>query len=224
MKKLRYILKFILVLKVYFVSTTIIAQHAPVACFTGDTYGSNGHCGISLVSKSLCHPMYWTWNLQGGQPSISTVENPIGIQYNAIGLYNITLTVENQYGIDSTTKIGILHVSTNSCFFDTSLCSCIPIECNNSNIDINEDKKKSIIEIYPNPMHDYSIIMIKTNVIGTYTLRLYNLLGEQIKTINYLQNGNNILKNEGIKHGIYVYKFLCNENIVACGKLIIDNE
>ena len=52
--------------------------------FTDNTWGAN------LVS--------WEWTFEGGQPATSNVQNPSGISYNAIGHYDVSLTVTNIEG------------------------------------------------------------------------------------------------------------------------------
>jgi len=45
----------------------------------------------------------WDWDLTGGNPAASNLQNPGNIMYNAPGNYDITLTVTNASGSDDTT-------------------------------------------------------------------------------------------------------------------------
>ena len=66
--------------------------------FSDNTWGAN------LVS--------WEWTFEGGEPATSNVQNPTGITYNAIGHYDVTLTVTNADGQTETiTKHNFIHVS-----------------------------------------------------------------------------------------------------------------
>ena len=66
--------------------------------FTDNTWGAN------LVS--------WEWTFEGGEPATSNVQNPSGITYNAIGHYDVSLTVTNNDGLTETiTKHNYINVS-----------------------------------------------------------------------------------------------------------------
>ncbi|TNF28090.1 MAG: PKD domain-containing protein [Bacteroidetes bacterium] len=54
----------------------------------------------------------YSWSFPGGIPSASNAQNPV-INYPALGTYNVSLTVSNQYGNDSETLNGFVEISTN---------------------------------------------------------------------------------------------------------------
>ena len=74
----------------------------------------------------------WLWTFEGGEPSISHDQNPVGIVYENIGYYDVTLTVSNLNG-ESDTKYREDYISVkeiynmnneivttcNALFFDT---------------------------------------------------------------------------------------------------------
>ena len=64
-------------------TTTDVALGSSVD-FIDHTWGTN------LVS--------WEWSFEGGEPATSNVQNPSGITYNAIGHYDVTLSVTNAEG------------------------------------------------------------------------------------------------------------------------------
>ena len=64
-------------------TTTDVALGSSVD-FIDHTWGAN------LVS--------WEWSFEGGEPATSNVQNPSGITYNAIGHYDVTLSVTNAEG------------------------------------------------------------------------------------------------------------------------------
>lgn len=54
----------------------------------------------------------WEWEFEGATPSTSNEQNPEGIKYNALGSYDVTLTVTNQAGdTESLTKRNFITVS-----------------------------------------------------------------------------------------------------------------
>ena len=73
-----------------FSSSTTIAGSGTSINFFDDSWGND------IVS--------WNWTFEGGTPSTSTEENPVGIYYESVGEYDVTLTVSNING-DSDTKI-----------------------------------------------------------------------------------------------------------------------
>jgi len=67
--------------------------------------------GVNFTDMSSGSPETWQWEFQGGSPSNSDVQNPIGILYNTAGDYNVALTIQKS-GLDpnSTTKTAYIHV------------------------------------------------------------------------------------------------------------------
>ena len=81
----------------FYANTTNVAPGSSVN-FTDDTWG------VDLVS--------WAWTFEGGTPSTSNVQNPTGITYNAVGTYDVTLTVTKEGGQTETiTKHDYINVA-----------------------------------------------------------------------------------------------------------------
>ena len=57
--------------------------------------------------------------------------------------------------------------------------------------------------ISPNPFNDYTIIEFNNDLNQTFNLEVYNLLGENIKTINSIQENRIELSRDGIAPGVY---------------------
>jgi PKD repeat protein len=76
---------------------------APVANFsiTSDSI-CVGEC-VSFTDLSTNTPTSWAWTFPGATTTTSTLQNPIGICYNAAGTYNVTLTAGNGAGSDPVT-------------------------------------------------------------------------------------------------------------------------
>lgn len=55
-------------------------------------------------------PTGWNWSFPGGNPAASADQNPTGIEYSAVGAYDVKLVATNQYATDSLTKEGFVVV------------------------------------------------------------------------------------------------------------------
>ncbi len=55
---------------------------------------------VSFTDKSKKSPTAWQWIFPGGNPSTSTLQNPV-IKYSTAGTYNVTLIVSNATGSDT---------------------------------------------------------------------------------------------------------------------------
>lgn len=83
----------------------------PIAEFTSDHQQICPGDSISFKDLSLDATPIWQWTFPGGNPSTSTLRNPV-IYYNTIGDYDVTLTVQNSVGVDSVVKNSFIHVFT----------------------------------------------------------------------------------------------------------------
>ena len=67
---------------------------------------------ISFTDASYGDIVAWQWSFEGATPSTSTVQNPTGITYNAVGTYSVSLTVTDSDGFsDIITKEDYIHVA-----------------------------------------------------------------------------------------------------------------
>ena len=57
-------------------------------------------------------PTGYQWSFPGGNPATSTEQNPV-VSYPAIGFYDVSLTVTNEFGSNTLTETGFVEVSTN---------------------------------------------------------------------------------------------------------------
>ncbi|MGQ9847383.1 MAG: PKD domain-containing protein, partial [Bacteroidales bacterium] len=65
---------------------------------------------VNFTDLSTGNPTSWEWTFTGGTPSTSTLQNPTGIQYNAVGLYPVKLKATNSISSDSLTKPNYIEV------------------------------------------------------------------------------------------------------------------
>ena len=75
----------------------------PVAAFTASPTSGPAPLAVTFVDQSTGGATSWTWNFGDGSP-LSYVQNPVHT-YTAVGQYDVTLTVSNDFGSDSETKV-----------------------------------------------------------------------------------------------------------------------
>jgi PKD repeat protein len=122
-----------------------------------------------------------SWNFDDG--NTSSENNPVHT-YNATGDFEVTLTI---------TACGRTHVVTKT--------------VNVSNLSIN-DKDVSEIKIYPNPTQD--ILNINTLNTENYSVTIYSILGQKIKSFDKIIN--NRISLSGISPGTYVLEINSNNS------------
>ncbi|MCD4665538.1 MAG: PKD domain-containing protein [Bacteroidales bacterium] len=73
-----------------------------IADFTADIIQIFEGESVQFSDLSLNNPTSWEWTFEGGTPETSDEQNP-SVIYNTEGVYDVTLTVTNQYGNDTKT-------------------------------------------------------------------------------------------------------------------------
>jgi uncharacterized protein (TIGR02145 family) len=85
-------------------------------------------------------------------------------------------------------------------------------------------KQTNGIQIYPNPMKEFSIIKFDMLEEGITNVELFDLSGKKLaQTQNYLNQGKHSFRITGVGRGIYILKVTTN-NYSYSGKLIGDNK
>lgn len=100
----------------------------PTANFSFSTSQICTTDSIEFSDASIDHAPSWTWYFPGGSPSTSTAQNP-KVVYPAMGVYNVTLIVENMNGMDTVTKVVPVSYQPNALDFN--------IQLDNSGIDVS---------------------------------------------------------------------------------------
>ena len=88
------------------VSTAIIA---PVADFSSNKSSICEHNLIEFTDESTNNPTAWLWTFPGGDPSTSTLKNPI-VNYPVDGIYAVTFKAFNNVGDNTVTKNSFITV------------------------------------------------------------------------------------------------------------------
>jgi len=91
-----------------------------VADFTANTFMIPIGGTVDFQDLSAGKPTKWHWYFQGGKPSESVEQNPVGILFERFGVMNVKLVVTNPYNSDSIVKEGFIDVraviSPNPCY------------------------------------------------------------------------------------------------------------
>jgi len=66
---------------------------------------------IDFTDMSTGVPSDWTWEFNGGDPSISYDQNP-SVYYDEEGVFTVILAVENDFGLDVITETGYIEVTS----------------------------------------------------------------------------------------------------------------
>ena len=88
-------------------------QEKPVANFSVSTNSVSVGESITFTDNSTNVPTSWSWTINGGTPSASTLQNPTVI-FNTPGTYSVTLSATNQYGTGTITKANLITVADKS--------------------------------------------------------------------------------------------------------------
>lgn len=137
-------------------------------------------------------PVSWQWDF--GDGAISTEQSPLHT-YDSTGIYQVCLTVSNQYGSDTQCRTLFMGVSkTESPFVEHQ------------------------IEISPNPFQDRLIITIGDNL-PKPVFRLYNQMGSLVRE-DVLSSGINSLELSQLKPGLYFWELKSKGEMIKSGKLV----
>ena len=82
----------------------------PVAAFSGNPTNIMEGQTVTFTDQSANNPTSWSWSFPGGNPSTSTLQNPV-VTYPIIGTHNVSLTATNSAGSDSHTKTAYINVT-----------------------------------------------------------------------------------------------------------------
>lgn len=86
-------------------------ENRAIARFVADTTVIPVGSSITFSDLSAGAPSSWLWEFEGGTPSKSTSQLPGSVTYNRAGVFNVMLTVTNQYGADSLVRENYIRVA-----------------------------------------------------------------------------------------------------------------
>lgn len=154
----------------------------PVANFTADYKTGSAPLVVQFVDLSMNTPTSWTWNFQGGNPSVSHLQNPL-VTFNAAGTYRVSLTASNESGDNTITRNGYIVVSGTTGTGN-------PVE--------------AIISFYPNPVKDVLTITGPDNA----KVVIYNLEGRVLKSLA----DETLIDVSDLKPGLYILEIVTGKD------------
>jgi len=175
----------------------ISVDFAPVADFEADATNPAVGQEVHFTDLSTGTITGWSWTFEEGTPATSMLQTPEPITWAIVGLYDVSLTVSNDYGDDIMLKEDYIDVHP---------------------IGIGELDAEGLIKIYPNPA--YGILNIENATGEEITLSIFNMTGQQILE-NRIQEGKTVLNLDHLDAGVYFVRYLTESNMLKTGKLII---
>jgi len=90
--------------------TGYIKVKSVIANFSGTPASVIVGNSVTFTDNSSCNPTSWEWSFPGGTPSSFSGMTPPPVTYNAIGTYDVSLTVAKPGGTDTKTATGYVNV------------------------------------------------------------------------------------------------------------------
>lgn len=121
----------------------------PYGAISADFFASSTLMGvgnaIDYFDNSLGNNLIsWLWIFEGGNPSTSNDENPVGIVYESIGEFDVTLTVNNMNG-DSDTKLIENYINVKEAFNidneNVTTCDALFFDTGGENVDYSDNEE-----------------------------------------------------------------------------------
>jgi len=175
----------------------ISVDFAPVADFEADATNPAVGQAVNFSDLSTGTITEWSWTFEEGTPPTSMLETPEPITWAMVGLYDVSLTVSNDYGDDTMVKTDYIDVHP---------------------IGISELGQNDLLRIYPNPAND--ILNIENTSGEDIELSIYSITGQQILQ-NRIHAGSTSLNIDYLDSGIYFIRYLTESNVLETGKLIV---
>lgn len=131
----------------------------PDADFTASSTAIQAGAVVSFSDQSQGNPTSWSWTFEGGNPSSSSVSNPV-VHYTAIGSYDVTLKVTNAGGENTEIKSGYIVVSERTIPDEFDIVGIWErTESNNPDLDgmlvmVAEEESEGVVVESPNSSFD----------------------------------------------------------------------
>ena len=169
----------------------------PTADFEADATNPAVGQEVNFTDLSTGGVTEWYWEFEGGSPASSTFQNPTAIVYNAVGVYDVSLTVSNDYGSNTMLKENYMDVHP---------------------IGINELIADDIIRIYPNPTT--GILNIENRGENPLNLVVYSYYGQVVFEIE-MTAGTESINLSYLDAGMYFVRYISGNQQLKTIKLII---
>ncbi len=198
--------------------------------YVNSTYGVINTLPIELVSfKGNCNGTTKTFTWQTASETNNnyfTLEHSKdAVEYSVISNVNGsgTSTINNSYSTSFTeSEIDFKYYRLKQTDYDGkyTYSNIISVECN------GELPVYSNINLYPNPTNNQLNINLGLTIEGKYFISIRNVLGQEIKTINYFKSVNNDISifTDELSNGIYFLKIndVTNKIAIPVMKFVIE--
>lgn len=160
---------------------------APNADFTSNVTEIKVGETVQFTDLSTNNPTNWLWFFEGGTPETSTEQNPL-VEYNSLGVFDVSLTVSNEFGNEI--KIVSEYITVNNV-------------SNNEYIDDNQ------VNIFPNPAQTSTIIQSDKLI---QKVEIYSIIGQLLQEV---EPNNSIfeLSTNTFDNGIYLIQIYSNNQL-----------
>ena len=142
---------------------------------------STDYLSVQFWDVSYYRPEMWQWNFGDGESS--TDRSPVH-SYNEKGIYEVCLTVSNEN--DSHTSCQEINIGTSA---------------------INQQPKEYAISLFPNPVEEYTRLLIHDYLPENARMIIYDASGKKVHSVKVHGGENNIYLG-GLGQGVYVYEIL----------------
>jgi PKD repeat protein len=133
--------------------------------------------GTATFTNESTGGLTYLWTFQDGSPATSTLQTPPTITFLTPGAKNITLAVTNDYGTNTLTKTGYIHVG---------------------GVGVNE-LNPNAVSVFPNPVKDWMTVQATATI---KSIQLNNIAGQLL--INQTVNAKTITVNtSSLSAGVY---------------------
>lgn len=158
---------------------------------------------IVFTEAVFMHPFpKLTWTFEGGSPTTSNLES-LKVRYNNVGLYDVTLQVQNGCGVNSSiNKTDYITVKET-----TSI----------------NDIDKGIMQLYPNPSTDAILLKVADGSSTINTVRILSLDGKVIAIYDNLNKHEMQIPVYGMTNGTYVVNIILQTGKVIHQTISIQN-
>jgi len=88
----------------------VVVSGAPVANFSAEPTSGCAPLTVLFTDSSTGNPTSWSWDFPGGSPPNATGQGPHTVTYSSVGTYTVSLTVSNECGNDTESKLNYITV------------------------------------------------------------------------------------------------------------------